>query len=118
MNAAKETAAVTRRPRRARGAASEPWDLDKVKPLENWMTSEEAAEYLRISRNAVWNLVRRRTLPKVRKVGSGPKPTLLIWAAHVRDLPVSPQRARQLRLMGEQDGAEADPELGDGLPEG
>lgn len=92
----------------------EPWHVrERLTPLAGWITLGEAADDLGISREAVHRLVQRGTLGKkdVRTVGR--RPVIIVRERAIRELPMSPQRRRELDLRAQRDA-----ELGDELPEG
>ncbi len=87
----------------------QPWHVRlRLKPLPGWITTGEAADELGVSREAVHRLVQRGTL-KARTVGR--RPIIVVREKDVRELPVSPQRRRELEK-------DSPAELGDELPEG
>lgn len=86
----------------------EPWNVWRLRPLADWITLGEAADDLKVSREAVHRLVQRGTL-KARRVGR--RPIVLVSERAVKALPLSPQRKRELEK-------DSPAELGDELPEG
>ena len=100
------------------------WNVrEHLKPLEGWLLTDDAATYLGISREAVHRLIKRGTIkPKdARILGLDParRPVIVIRQRVIEEMPVSPQRAREIRLRGELPGGElSGAELGDDLSEG
>ena len=95
-----------------------PWNVrEHLRPLEGWMLTDDAASYLGISREAVHRFIKRGTIrPKdARYLGQDEerRPIIVIRERAVREMPVSPQRAREHRIRAAQAAG-----LGDGLPEG
>lgn len=87
----------------------QPWHARlRLQPLEGWITLGEAAEDLGISRQAAHRLVERGSI-KARTVGR--RPIIVVREKDIRNLPISPQRRRELA----KDSAA---ELGDELPGG
>lgn len=102
-------------PGKTDGAVRErqPWHVRlRLKPLEGWITLGEAAEVLDVSRQAVHRLVERGTI-KAKTIGR--RPIIVVRVKDVRELPISPQRRRELEKDLETDDQA---EFGDELPEG
>jgi excisionase family DNA binding protein len=91
-----------------------PWHVRlRLLPLKGWITTGEAAQDLGISREAVHRLIQRGTIGRKDARTVGRRPIIVVRERAVRELPVSPQRRRELGLRGARDA-----ELGDGLPGG
>lgn len=98
-------------------ADEQPWHVRlRLQPLKDWMTLGQVAETLGISRQAVHRLVERGTLT-ARTIGE--RPIIVVHVKSVQNLPMSPQRRREIdRRLAEADAEKWPPELGDELPEG
>ena len=106
-------------------ADDQPWHVRaRLQPLKDWMTLGEVAYHLGISRQAVHRLVERGTL-SARTLGStvpDTRPIIVVHVKSVQNLPMSPQRRRELDRRvaeAEQETRGGDrAELADELPEG
>lgn len=108
-------------------AGGQPWHVRaRLKPLKGWITVEDAADILGISRIAVHGLIERGTIKRAYTLGRRPerRPTVVVSEKEILALPMSPQRKRELRLKGllpSDDSGNApslSPDLGGAAPEG
>jgi hypothetical protein len=101
---------------KAKTREREPWHVRlRLTPLTGWITLGEAAEDLGISRQAVHRLVERGALRKKDLRTVGRRPVIIVREKAIRDLPMTPQRRRELDLRAADaagpDGADLDDEL-------
>lgn len=104
-----------------RKVARPAWNAREVlKPFPGWVLIDDAAAELGVSRQAVHRLLERGTIrPRdARTFGLDPDrpPLIVVREKAIAELPMSPQRAREIRLRAEAAGGDELPDLGEKLP--
>ena len=95
-------------PAQAKTRERGPWDVTSLPVLPGYITVEEAAERLGVSREAVHRRIKRRTLKAWR---AGERPMIFVRLKDVDALPMTPQRRREIEQRAAGDDAGLDDEL-------
>lgn len=96
----------------AKAKEPQPWHVRlQLRPLSGWITLGEAAEALGVSRQAVHRRVERGTI-KAKTLGR--RPIIIVRVKDVLELPMTPQRKRELELRA-ADSADGENALDSGL---